>query len=152
MHGDALVVDAPALVEAVETGGQEEVDELGGEPGGRGSDPEQGPSVGLVAGLLGELAASGGLGGLGLLVARSHRHGVDKWKAAVLTATVVLFIGGAAAGVILGGRIGDHALIPAAVACVALAVANVLHDRRRRASAVHSASTPDAESGGIASG
>lgn len=84
---------------------------------------------------------------LGLLVARSHRHGVDKWKAAVLTATVVLFIGGAAAGVILGGRIGDHALIPAAVACVALAVANVVHDRRRRASAVHSASTPDAGSG-----
>nr|WP_244218051.1 hypothetical protein [Mycobacterium paragordonae] len=51
-----------------------------------------------------------------------------------MTATVMLFIGGAAAGVILGGRIGDHALIPAAVACVALAVANVLHDRRRRAS------------------
>lgn len=71
---------------------------------------------------------------LGLLVARSHRHGMDNWKAAVLTATVMLFIGGAAAGVILGGRIGDHALIPAAVACVALAVANVLHDRRRRAS------------------
>ena len=69
---------------------------------------------------------------LGLLVARRHRHGMDNWKAAVLTATVALFIGGAAAGVILGGRIGDHALIPAALACVALAVANVLHDRRLR--------------------
>lgn len=69
---------------------------------------------------------------LGLLVARSHRHGLDKWKAAILTTTVVLFVGGAAAGVIVGGRIGDHALIPAAVACLTFALVNVLHDRRRR--------------------
>jgi len=69
---------------------------------------------------------------LGLLVARGYRHGVDKWKAAVLSTTVVLFVGGAAIGVIFGGRIGDHALVPAAVACVAVAVASVLHDRRCR--------------------
>lgn len=80
---------------------------------------------------------------LGLLVARGYRHGVDKWKAAVLTTTVVLFVGGAAIGVIFGGRIGDHALIPAAVACVAVALASVLHDRRGRALAARAAPTPE---------
>ena len=79
---------------------------------------------------------------LGLLVGRAYRHGVDKAKAAVLTATVVLFVGGAAAGVIIGGRIGDHALIPAAVVCVAVAAASVLDDRRRRARAARAAPTP----------
>lgn len=78
---------------------------------------------------------------LGLLVGRSYRHGVDKGKAAVLTTTVVLFVGGAATGVIIGGRIGDHALIPAAVACVAVAAASVLHDRRRRPRATRAAPT-----------
>lgn len=79
---------------------------------------------------------------LGLLMARGYRHGVDKWKAAVLATTVVLFVVGAAVGVIFGGRIGDHALVPAAVACLAVAVASVLHGRRRRAVAAH-AVTPE---------
>lgn len=70
---------------------------------------------------------------LGLLLGRSHRHRVDKWKATVLTTTVVLFVGGAAAGVLLGNRIGDHALIPPAVACLALAAAIMLQYRRRGA-------------------
>lgn len=70
---------------------------------------------------------------LGLLLGRSHRHRVDKWKATVLTTTVVLFVGGAAAGVLLGNRIGDHALIPPAVACLALAAVIMLQYRRRGA-------------------
>jgi len=69
---------------------------------------------------------------LGLLIARGYRHGVDKWKAAVLTTTVVLFVAGAAIRVIFGGRIGDHALIPAAIACVVVAGASVLHEHRHR--------------------
>ncbi|EFG79847.1 hypothetical protein HMPREF0591_0243 [Mycobacterium parascrofulaceum ATCC BAA-614] len=70
---------------------------------------------------------------LGLLLGRSHRHRMDKWKATVLTTTVVLFVGGAAAGVLLGNRIGDHALIPPAVTCLALAAAIVLQYRHRGA-------------------
>ncbi|WP_370530974.1 YoaK family protein [Mycobacterium paragordonae] len=76
---------------------------------------------------------------LGLLVARSHRHGIDRWKAALLTSTVLLFIGGAAGGVILGGRIGDHALIPAAITCGGLAIAHVLRFRWHRSLAVDTA-------------
>jgi len=67
---------------------------------------------------------------LGLLLGRRSRHGVDKWKATVLTTTVMLFVAGAAAGVLLGNRIGDHALIPPAGACLVLAAAIVLHHRR----------------------
>ncbi|MCA4753707.1 DUF1275 domain-containing protein [Mycolicibacterium fortuitum] len=66
---------------------------------------------------------------LGLLLGRSHRDGIDTWKATVLATTVVLFVGGAAAGVLIGARIGDHALIPPAVTCVAIAAAIVWHDR-----------------------
>lgn len=80
---------------------------------------------------------------LALLVGRSKRDGVDTWKATVLTTTVVLFVGGAAAGVLLGDQIGDHALIPPAVACVALAVAIMLH--RRRTGHCHSSARSKAE-------
>lgn len=66
---------------------------------------------------------TGTLTDLGLLLARSYHHGVDRWRAAILTATVSAFIAGAAVGVIIAGRIGDHALIPAAAVCAALAAA-----------------------------
>ncbi|OBS00063.1 hypothetical protein BHQ23_06395 [Mycobacterium gordonae] len=69
---------------------------------------------------------------LGLLVALSRRHGLDYWKAAILNTTVLLFVGGAVAGVVVGGRIGDRALTPAAVACLAFAAANALHHCRCR--------------------
>lgn len=72
---------------------------------------------------------------LGLLLGRSRRHGVDRWKATVLATTVVLFVAGAAAGVLLGNRIGDHALIPPAIACLVLAAIAVVQDRRRSARA-----------------
>lgn len=90
---------------------------------------------------------TGTLTDLGLLVARGYLHGVDKWRAAVLAATVVLFVAGAALGVIVGGRVGDHALLPAAAACAAIAGVNVLHDRRRRAFAARAVSTPEIAEG-----
>lgn len=80
---------------------------------------------------------------LALLVGRGSRHGIDKDKAAVLTATVVLFVAGAAAGVLLGNRIGDHALILAAAVTVVLAAAITLHHRTQRVQAP--APTPDVE-------
>ncbi|GFG62550.1 hypothetical protein MKUB_00400 [Mycobacterium kubicae] len=67
---------------------------------------------------------------LALLLGRSSRHGLDKPKATLLTTTVVLFIAGAAAGVLLGNRIGDHALIPPAAATLALATAITMQHRR----------------------
>ncbi len=86
---------------------------------------------------------TGTLTDLGLLLARAYHHGVDKWRVAVLTATVVLFVAGAAIGVIIGGRVGDHALLPAAAVCIAMAGANVLYDRRQRAAAASAVYAPE---------
>ncbi|ARQ62691.1 MULTISPECIES: DUF1275 family protein [Mycobacteroides] len=83
---------------------------------------------------------TGTLTDLGLLLARSYHHGVDRWRAAILTATVAAFIAGAAVGVIIGARIGDHALIPAAAICAALAAANLHHHHRGRPRRAASAS------------
>lgn len=41
---------------------------------------------------------------LGLMLGRSRRHGIEKWKASVLTATVLLFLTGGAAGLLIGVR------------------------------------------------
>ncbi|KPN44776.1 YoaK family protein [Mycobacterium intracellulare] len=68
---------------------------------------------------------------LGLMLGRSRRHGVDTWKATVLTTTVVLFVGGGATGALIGGRFGDSALLFPAAACLALAVASLLYSHRR---------------------
>jgi uncharacterized membrane protein YoaK (UPF0700 family) len=68
---------------------------------------------------------------LGLLLGRSRRHGLDRWKATVLTTTVVLFVGGGATGALIGGRFGDNALLFPAAACLAVAVASLLYTRRR---------------------
>lgn len=78
---------------------------------------------------------------LGLMLGRSRRHGIDTEKAAVMTTTVVVFLGGGAAGAVVGGRIGDKALALPAAACLALAVASLLYDRRRRRGALGEIST-----------
>lgn len=79
---------------------------------------------------------------LGFMLGRSRRHGLDTWKATVLTTTVVLFLGGGAAGAVIGGQIGDHALIVPAAACLTLAVASLLHARRRDSAAARAISPP----------
>ena len=71
---------------------------------------------------------------LGLMLGRSRRHGIEKWKVAVLTMTLLLFIVGGAAGLLLGARLHGYALIIPAAACGAVAVASVLHDRVHRES------------------
>lgn len=76
---------------------------------------------------------TGTLTDLGLLLARGYHHGVDRWRAAILTTTVSAFVAGAAVGVIIAGRIGDHALIPVAAVCAAMAAANLHYHRRARA-------------------
>lgn len=69
---------------------------------------------------------------LGLSIGRSHRHKVDKAKAAVLVTTVALFLVGSAAGAVAGSRVGDTALVLPFVMCLAIAGASMLHARRRR--------------------
>jgi uncharacterized membrane protein YoaK (UPF0700 family) len=66
---------------------------------------------------------------LGLMLGRSRRHGLEKWKAAILTATFVLFLVGGVIGLIGGARYGGYALFLPAAACVALAAASVRHSR-----------------------
>ncbi|APT13630.1 MULTISPECIES: YoaK family protein [Mycobacterium] len=80
---------------------------------------------------------------LGFMLGRSRRHGLDTWKATVLVTTVVLFLGGGAAGAVIGGRIGDHALILPATACLTVAAASLLHARRRDSVAARAIFTPE---------
>jgi uncharacterized membrane protein YoaK (UPF0700 family) len=70
---------------------------------------------------------------LGLMFGRSHRYTVDKWKATVLATTVVLFLGGGVGGAVIGGRIGDNALILPAATCLTVAVSSLLCTHRRNA-------------------
>ncbi|ASW95828.1 hypothetical protein CKJ67_14290 [Mycobacterium intracellulare] len=80
---------------------------------------------------------------LGLILGRSRRHGMDKWKAAVLTTTVVLFVGGGATGALIGGRLGHNALLLPAAACLAVAIASLLYSRRRSTRLARAISAPE---------
>lgn len=68
------------------------------------------------------------------MLGRSRRHRIDKWKAAALTMTLLLFLTGGVAGLMIGTRLGGYALIVLAAIRLAAAVASVLHSRGRRAS------------------
>ncbi|MGW0352888.1 YoaK family protein [Nocardia nova] len=78
---------------------------------------------------------------LGLIIGRSRSHGIDRWRAAVLSATVITFITGSVAGTILGTRIGEAALLVPAAVCVAIAIAGLAYDRQRTLQA--SSNAPD---------
>lgn len=66
---------------------------------------------------------------LGLMLGRSRRHGVEKLKATILAVTLLLFLAGGAAGLLLGTRLGGYAFMVPATICVACAAANVVHRR-----------------------
>lgn len=70
---------------------------------------------------------------LGLMLGRSRRDGIEKWKAAILVTTLLLFLGGGVAGIVFGAKLGGYALLIPAATCAAVAVANVLHGRTRSA-------------------
>ncbi len=77
---------------------------------------------------------TGTLTDLGLLLGRRARRKADRTdseKVVILTTTVVLFVAGAAAGVLIGNRVGDHGLMLAAGACLTVAVAIGVRDRLR---------------------
>lgn len=67
---------------------------------------------------------------LGLMLGRSRRHALDKWKLAVLAATLLLFLVGGATGLLFGNWLGGYALLAPASACAALAVGYAIRSRR----------------------
>lgn len=64
---------------------------------------------------------------LGLMLGRSRKHGIEKWKAVILTVTLLLFLTGGVVGIVFGARFGGYALLAPAAACLSIAVANVVH-------------------------
>ncbi len=81
---------------------------------------------------------------LGLLIGRSRRHEFDRWRATVLSATVVSFIAGGVAGTVMGSRAGEAALLLPAAVCVMIALAGLAYDRRRQVLTSSSESDPPA--------
>ncbi|MBF6175820.1 YoaK family protein [Nocardia blacklockiae] len=81
---------------------------------------------------------------LGLLIGRSRRHSFDRWRATVLSATVVTFIAGSVAGTVVGS---PHRRGGAAVARRGLR-----HDRARRTGLRPAASCPRSVECGIVEG
>ncbi|OBK16520.1 hypothetical protein A5636_03175 [Mycobacterium asiaticum] len=69
---------------------------------------------------------------LGLMLGRSRRESLDKWKAAILTSTLLLFLTGAVAGLMTGAHIGGHALVVPASICLALAAFGMMRSRKLR--------------------
>ena len=67
---------------------------------------------------------------LGLMLGRSRHHGIDRWKIAMLSVTLLLFLTGGVAGILAGARLGGYALLVPASICMAVAAANVLHSRQ----------------------
>jgi uncharacterized membrane protein YoaK (UPF0700 family) len=68
---------------------------------------------------------------LGLMLGRSRRDGINKWKAAILVTTLLLFLAGGVIGIVFGARLGGYSLLIPAATCAAVAGANMLHSRGR---------------------
>lgn len=68
---------------------------------------------------------------LGLMLGRSRQHGFDKWKAAILTSTLLLFLTGAIAGIVAGAEFDGYALVVPAMICLTVAAVSMAGNRRR---------------------
>lgn len=66
---------------------------------------------------------------LGLMLGRARRQGIEKWKAAVLSLTLLLFLAGGAAGLLIGTSLEGYALLVPAALCGTIAAMNWLHGR-----------------------
>jgi uncharacterized membrane protein YoaK (UPF0700 family) len=66
---------------------------------------------------------------LGLMLGRSRRHGVDRWKVAILTVTLLLFLTGGIGGLLAGAQLGGYALLVPVAICMTLAGVNVMQGR-----------------------
>lgn len=58
---------------------------------------------------------------LGLMLGRARRQGIERWKAAVLSLTLVLFLTGGAAGLLIGTSLEGYALLAPAALCATIA-------------------------------
>ena len=58
---------------------------------------------------------------LGLMLGRARREGIEKWKAAVLSLTLILFLAGGAAGLLMGTWLEGYALLVPAILCATIA-------------------------------
>lgn len=68
---------------------------------------------------------------LGLILGRWRQDGIDKWKAAILVTTLLLFLAGGIAGIVFGAKFGGYSLLIPAATCALVAVANVVNSRNR---------------------
>ncbi|OBK18824.1 YoaK family protein [Mycobacterium asiaticum] len=80
---------------------------------------------------------------LGLMIGRSRVHGIEKWKAIILSVTFVLFLAGGVAGIVAGARFGGYALILPAAICVIVAAIGVVHSQTQRQSADATVDEPE---------
>lgn len=79
---------------------------------------------------------------LGLMIGRSRTHGIDRWKAAILGVTLLLFLGGGVAGILAGARFGGYALLIPAAICLTLGTAYLLQNRYSGAAITEGAPQP----------
>lgn len=79
---------------------------------------------------------------LGLMIGKARQEGLDKWKFAILSSTLLFFLTGAIAGLMIGARIGGHALLVPAMICLILAAVSVTRGRRRRSQREPEAAEP----------
>lgn len=67
---------------------------------------------------------------LGLMIGRARRQGIEKWKAAVLSLTLVLFLAGGTAGLLIGTSLEGYALLVPAALCGTVAAVSSLNGRK----------------------
>lgn len=79
---------------------------------------------------------------LGLMIGRARQEGMDKWRFAILSSTLLFFLTGAIAGLMIGAQIGGHALIVPAAICLVLAVVSVTRSRTQREPATPAEAVP----------
>ncbi|OBK20175.1 YoaK family protein [Mycobacterium asiaticum] len=82
---------------------------------------------------------------LGLMLGRSHQHGIDKWKAAILATTLLLFLSGGTVGLLFGSGLDGYALLVPAAICLSIATALVVRSQslRRREAALAANIAPE---------
>ncbi|WP_245850508.1 YoaK family protein [Mycobacterium angelicum] len=67
---------------------------------------------------------------LGLMLGRSRRQGIDKWKLAVLSVTLLLFLVGGATGLLFGNWLSGYAFVAPAAICLIMAGSYSVPSRR----------------------
>lgn len=148
-HATVLVIEALLLLAAgvVETQFEQHVASLGIE-----GPVVQGLLCAMALGMQNGLTSSfrgmairtthftGTVTDLGLMLGRNRHQGIDRWKFAILSSTLLLFLAGGVAGLMVGAQVGGYALIVPAAMLVVTATVAVVH-RCRSAQPAESSET-----------